>query len=388
MMYFILKPWVLPSEWLRPDLRTVPLCESLGSVLADTVKSRADVPAYDLSLRDGWAVRTADGALRTPSSQSVLNGVRPDPLRAGEARRVSTGGMIPEGADAVIASADPDAPLPASEQPEPGRHILRRGADWQAGDVILGRGTRIGAGELALMLEAGIDEVRVCALPSVGIVGTGSELLRQTCRGPHSPLRCSSDTCYLRALFLSAGIRNVQVRLCGDSEEEIAAALRELSRTSTFLITVGGTGRGSRDLTRRGITLAGGRLYEEPGCSGGALPFIAASLGEAPLIGLPGNPLGALMIAQRVILPLIREKCRQPLFSIEQVRAVFRGSVPEPTDGELCVSLSSENGELYARPVKKGTGCSKLFRTAGGIVLLQGRPLDDGDVVTVERFLN
>ena len=388
MMYFVLKPWVLPAGWLSSDVRRVPLCESLGTVLEETVSSRSDVPGYDLSLRDGWAVRTADATARRICGESVMNGVRPEALAPGEARWVNTGGMLPEGADAVIAAYDASDTAALSLEPEEGRHIQRRGSEWHAGDVILKKGTLIGAGELALMMEAGIETVSVAALPSVGIVGTGSELLRQGCRGPNSPMRCSSDTCYLRALLTAAGIRSVQVRLCGDSSDEIAAAIKDLRRTSTFLITVGGTGRGQKDLTRRGIETAGGHLYEEPGCSGGALPFIAAELDGAPVVGLPGNPLGALMIAQRVILPLLRERCRQPLRDLGLVKAVFDGEIPTLVDGELCVRLTEESGRLIARPVKKGTGCSKLFRTAGGVVTLVGRPLSAGETVTVSRFLN
>ena len=139
---------------------------------------------------------------------------------------------------------------------------------------------------------------------------------------------------------------------------------------SDVLITIGGTGRGSKDLTRRAILEAGGKLLdsqEADRCSGGASPFIAGELDGRPVIGLPGNPLAAMMIAQRVVLPLIAARSGIALHE-KVVRAAFSGNIPAGKTGGLCVSLCGCGDARIARAVQKGTGSVLLLRDAAGVV--------------------
>ncbi|MDO5530578.1 molybdopterin-binding protein [Sutterella sp.] len=388
MKSFLLRPFELPQAWREPEPQITRLCESFGASLAEDITAEADAPAYDMALRDGWAVCAADAAPRVIDAGSVENGHAAQALAPGHARWVNTGGPVPAGADAVIAADDPADTERAQASIEAGRHVMRAGAEWRCGDPLIRKGTPIGAAEMALLLEAGIDRVRVLMPPEVGVIATGNELKDLYCQGEPGPLRVSSNSCYLRSLLLSLGVKRVHTLSAPDDEEEIARALAGLARRTQFILTIGGTGGGLKDLTRRAILAAGGRIFDETRCRGGALPFIAAEIGGVPVLGLPGNPLGAMMIAQRAALPLIWSRFHAEPYRPQAVTATFGGDIPEAVTGELCVSLRPSEAGLVALPVEKGTGCARLFREAGGVIVLRGESLRQGEQVIVERFAN
>lgn len=386
---FILRPVDLPAVWYHPEPTLIRLCDALGAELLEDVFAPNDVPSYDLALRDGWAVNASESGPRKVLDEAVENGRTPPDLPPMSAIWVNTGGPIPKGVNAIIPSAARSDLADAQKGAEPEKGIMRRGAEWRVGDLLLKSGVRIGAAETALLFEAGMDVVKARSLASVGIIATGSELRDFVCRAD-GPTRVSSDAAYLRSLLLDAGIRDVWERSAADDSEAIAAALTGLAVRSDVLITIGGTGRGSKDLTRRAILEAGGKLLdsqEADRCSGGASPFIAGELDGRPVIGLPGNPLAAMMIAQRVVLPLIAARSGIELHE-KAVRATFSGSIPAGKTGELCVSLGTSGGTRIARAVQKGTGSVLLLRDAAGVVKVGKDGINAGDEVEVICFIN
>ena len=385
---FILRPVALPPVWYHPEPTLIRLCDALGAELQEDVFAPNDVPSYDLALRDGWAVNASEAGHRKVLDDVVENGRTPPDLPPMSAIWVNTGGPIPKGVTAIIPSADRSDLADAQKAAEPENGIMRRGAEWCVGDLLLKSGVRIGAAETALLFEAGMDVVKARSLASVGIIATGSELRDFVCRA-EGPTRVSSDAAYLRSLLLDAGIRDVWARSAADDSAAIAAALTGLAVRSDVLITIGGTGRGSKDLTRRAILEAGGKLLdsqEADRCSGGASPFIAGELDGRPVIGLPGNPLAAMMIAQRVVLPLIA--ARSGIALHEVVRAAFSGNIPAGKTGELCVSLCGCGDARIARAVQKGTGSVLLLRDAAGVVKVGKDGIKAGDEVDVICFIN
>lgn len=334
-------------------------------------------------------MNASESGPRKVLDEAVENGRTPPDLPPMSAIWVNTGGPIPKGVNAIIPSAARSDLADAQKGAEPEKGIMRRGAEWRVGDLLLKSGVRIGAAETALLFEAGMDVVKARSLASVGIIATGSELRDFVCRAD-GPTRVSSDAAYLRSLLLDAGIRDVWARSAADDSEAIAAALTGLAVRSDVLITIGGTGRGSKDLTRRAILEAGGKLLdsqEADRCSGGASPFIAGELDGRPVIGLPGNPLAAMMIAQRVVLPLIAARSGIELHE-KAVRATFSGNIPAGKTGELCVSLGTSGGTRIARAVQKGTGSVLLLRDAAGVVKVGKDGINAGDEVEVICFIN
>lgn len=362
-----------PLEWAR------------GATLAVDVVAASDIPPYDLAMRDGWAVSSLDDH-RDIEGVSLLNGTFPEPLKRGHARWINTGGMIPEGCDAVIAAASPDDRAAAQQSVASERHVLRRGADRRRGEVILRKGTRLGVRETALLSEACIEEVQVSRTPRILILATGSEITM----GPKNPVACrrASNAMYLQALLDAAGIEQSRIVRLPDDEDEIARALERRDGID-LIVSIGGTGRGTHDLTRRAIAAAGGTVIDGTGDVKGAPPFVLADLGGTPLVGLPGNPLGAVMIIQRVLLPMLEEDFGLTLPRREVVEATLACDADIDAEGDLCVTLDrNEEGRLVATPVRKGSCRTRLFAVEAGTVSVKPGSLRAGETVTVERFFN
>lgn len=393
--FFVLKPFDQPQCWASIPVKSVAIADAEGGVLAEDVYCREDVPGYDCAVRDGWAVKSSDEKLdRVISAKTVENGCVPDPIASHDAVWVNTGGMIPEGADAVIAAADIHDTIVAVRPVAPGNFVMKRGTEWRKGDLVLAKGENIGVREMAMLVENGIETVRVQIRPSVGIVATGSELHEAMDSGEKTggPLglgmRRSSDAYYLKALLTSFGVSKVKVRVVRDHAEDIGDEIRRLAAISDVIVTIGGTGRGAKDLTRSAIELAGGTLVDGAALGSGSLPFIAGKIGRKPVVGLPGHPLGAIVISQRVLMPLLWSRYHHEPYEFHEVKAVFSADTDEPLTGELCVELRKENGGWIATPVEKGTGRSKVFRDVRGIVRVNDEMLRKGRVVTVECFVN
>ena len=172
MDYFVLKSVCMPSDWMRAICCSVPTEKALGMVTANDMRCVCDVPCYTSALRDGWAVRSSDnGQTRTAAAWSVENGRSHAQLEIGQAIWVNTGGTVPQGADAVIASRNSMDLQKIQSCVVPGDNIEQQGSDWKRGEVIVPAGTRVGAREMALLFEAGVK--RVCAT-------LNAELLRKT----------------------------------------------------------------------------------------------------------------------------------------------------------------------------------------------------------------
>ena len=393
--FFILKPFNpnrLSSSRLQMDSR--PLAWARGATLAVDAAAASDIPPYDLAMRDGWAVSSAEGP-RDIESVSFLNGTLPDPLKPRSARWINTGGMIPLGCTAVIAATGPEDTNSAQDGVASERHVLRRGAERRRGEVILPKGTRLGVRETALLAEACIEEVQVLKPPKILILSTGSEI---TTSGKN-PLACrrASNAVYLQALLEAAGADPSPIVRVSDDVDEIARALTNREGLD-LIVTIGGTGRGTRDLTRRAILAAGGRLDDVgqiPAEKSSAPPFVTAEIGGVPLIGLPGNPLGAVMIMQRILLPMLGRNFGLVLPPVERLSlplaldAEADVEVEVDAEGELCVTIErNEEGLLCAVPVRKGNGGTRLFDVDAGAVRVVPGKLKAGALVEVERFLN
>lgn len=142
---FILRPVALPPVWYHPEPTLIRLCDALGAEPQEDVFAPNDVPSYDLALRDGWAVNASEAGHRKVLDDIVENGRTPPDLPPMSAIWVNTGGPIPKGVTAIIPSADRSDLADAQKAAEPENGIMRRGAEWCVGDLLLKSGVRIGA---------------------------------------------------------------------------------------------------------------------------------------------------------------------------------------------------------------------------------------------------
>ncbi len=351
----------LPAE-------TVALPEAAGRVLAAPVLARLTQPPSDVSAMDGYALRAADAAVGQPLAvigAAPAGHPYPGSVGPGQAVRIFTGGFMPVGADALLLQEDAeeaDGQVTAREQPRPGRWIRPAGLDFSRGDVLLPAGRRLTARDIGLAAAANHPWLAVRRAARVAILATGDEIAL-----PGEPLPpggiVSSNAHALAALCRAAGAVPSILPIAADTAEAFAG-MAETVRGHDLLVTTGGASVGAHDLVQSALAPEGfsrgfWRIAMRPG-----KPLIWGRLGAVPLLGLPGNPVSAMVCAVLFLLPALRRLDGQadpaPVFA----PAIAGVDLPENDGREdyLRCSLSRDAaGRLVATPAARQD--SSMLRT-------------------------
>ena len=296
----------------------VPLERALGRVLATEVVSPITLPPWDNSAMDGYAVHsesvagaTPESPVRLPVRETLAAGqFASAPLGTGEAVRVMTGAAVPEGTDSVIRVEDTDGGVTEvriRDARDAGRNLRARGEDIRAGEVVLERGMPLGAAQIGVLASVGAASVDVYRQPRVAILGSGDELvdLDRFHEAMAGRKIVSSNAYTLAALVRLAGGIPVQLGTAADSAESIAAGLRRAAGCD-LIVTSAGISVGEFDYTREALTAAGAemkfwKVRMRPGA-----PLGFGWLGGVPWLGLPGNPVSAMVTFELFARPVIR----------------------------------------------------------------------------------
>ncbi len=381
--YFILYPSALPKDFLPPKKTSVPLSDALGLELTEDIFASENIPPYSVSLRDGWALSSASSSV-LHEEPAVVNGDKPSQLGEESCRWINTGGYLPIGADAVYSSESGARPE-SGQCVYPGENVLEAGSEWKNGDCLLRASSVIGASESALLIEAGVQQVPVCARPSVAILATGHEIMEN---GFPESVRHSSNAHYLQQLFCGLGLTDVSLFFAPDNADTIADRISLLKDAYQLIVTVGGTGTGRSDMLRKAIVKAGGAPADDGAALSSSLPFVCARLGKSSLLGLPGNPLGFTALSQRLALPLVWQAFRTAPYPRRFVSVVM-GFDAEAKAGDICVQLAPHGADIVALPIQKATGRSCVFRDMRAFIPnAGGEALPAGARVQAELFFN
>lgn len=297
-------------------LETVPVEATLGRFLAADLTAARTQPAADLSAMDGYALFPGAGPWQVVG-ESRAGAPYPAPLAPGEAARISTGAIVPEGADRVLLQEDAARAneegrdtVTATDLPPPGRHIRKRGFDFHAGDLLLARGTRITPARLALALAGGHGAVTVTRRLRVAVMDSGDELSPDpaACLAHQIP---ASNAAMIAAMLAPLGCEVTRIGPVPDDHAALAAALAE-AENADILITSGGASVGNHDLIKPALAQWGSgtafwRVAIKPG-----KPLLVATRGEAVILGLPGNPVSSFVTAFLFALPLVRAAMGDP----------------------------------------------------------------------------
>lgn len=294
----------LPSEELD-------LLSARGRYLAEPVAALRDQPWADLSAMDGYAIRHADlpGPWRITGGSQAGGKPPAAMLDPGEALRIFTGAPLPPGADCILlqedAAAEGDRLILSGDPPERvGRHVRPRASDFAKGAVLMEPGTAIGPVQIALAAIAGHARLPVHRRPRVAIISTGDELV--PAGTPVEPGKLpASNGLMLAAMLAEAGADVTDMGLVPDDLQLLTRTF-EAARAADIVVSIGGASVGDHDLVRPAIEAAGGtidfwRIALRPG-----KPLIAGRLGDACMLGLPGNPVSAFVTAVLFLLPLVR----------------------------------------------------------------------------------
>jgi molybdopterin molybdotransferase len=355
---------------------SIALDDALGRVLADDLAAKRTQPPADVSAMDGYAVRAGDVA-SAPVTLDLIGEVAAGhpfkgEVKAGQAVRIFTGGVLPAGADCVVVQEvtrrEGDRVV-IERSGIKGKNIRRKGIDFNEGDVLLTRGTRFNDRDLMLAASMNYARVPVHRRPKVAVLGTGDELVL-----PGSDLQPGqivySNGYALTALARLEGAEARDFGIAHDSIEDIVELmLQARDWGADVLVTTGGASVGEHDLVQRalrseGMELSFWRVALRPG-----RPMMHGRLGPLQVLGVPGNPVSSYVCSFLFLVPLIRKLSGRTEVEHVRERAKLGRDLPEnderedylravltrDADGEIATPVTTQDSSLMA-PLSR-SGC-------------------------------
>ena len=361
---------------------TISIEHSLSRVLAQNVQSEIDVPGFDRSNMDGFAVRAVDtfGATEEEplrlrlNEETIPTGISPtQEVTAGSATTIATGGMLPRGADAVVpveyTDVDGDEVV-VRRASVPGGAVSFAGTDIGSGETVLFAGVKLTSRETGVLAAIGRSEVSVVRRPRVAIISTGDEIV-QPGEAMRPGLVFDSNGRILADAVAELGGEPIFLGAFRDDEAALRGALHRALEVADFVLLSGGTSKGEGDLNARvvselepGIVVHGVAL--KPG-----KPICLASADRRPVVILPGFPTSAVFTFHEFVAPVIRELSGLPAAKRETVKArlaLATASVKGRLEYLLVGLTERSDGELAAYPMGKGSGSVTAFSRADGFV--------------------
>ncbi len=310
-----------------------PLLEALGLPVCEDISAPMDLPAFDNSAMDGYAVTfddvvtaSEDHPVHLPVVGEMAAGqTKLFALSPGTTVRIMTGAPIPQGADAVVPVEWTDGGVAAvriTRAPTHGQHIRRRGEDVQTGDVLLEDGALLGPRQLGLLASVGRSQVRSRPRPRVVIISTGSELREPGTALGHDSVY-DANSYMLAAAARAAGAIAYRVGIVSDDPEEFSHALSDQLVRADLVVTSGGVSKGQYDVVKEALVELGtvefGEVAMQPGKPQG---FGVVGEDATPIFTLPGNPVSSYVSFEVFVVPAIRRMMGRLPYRRPLVRAI------------------------------------------------------------------
>ncbi len=388
---------------LKPtEAEYVGLDYALDRVLAEDIRAQEDVPPFDRAAMDGYAVRAEDtygASQHSPIALRVIGEIQAGreislEVRAGEAVRIHTGAVLPKGADAVVEvenSEESGGMVRIYEQVPPFRNVSRRGEDIRAGEVLLPKGTIIGAFELGLLASINKKEVLVRKKPVIGMISTGHELIEVGDKEAPGKI-VNSNRWLVKGIVEEHGGLFSYKGIVDDDADELARRISECKEADVIL-TSGGTSVGTSDFVPDALEKLGAKIIVHGvGVMPGKPTLLSVLSNGKPFIGLPGYPVSAAVAALLFLVPLIERFLGiKGERMINTLRARLVGKVPS-RPGILHfarVKLKRSGNEWLAIPVRiSGAGIASSLVKADAFLIV---PEDvegykEGEIVEVLPF--
>lgn len=373
----------------------IPLEESLGRVIGNPIIAEADLPPFDRSAVDGYALRAEDTARASQFQPTTLRLVKKQTVGDGEMREIWTGNALPKGADAVAMlehAKRRDGDVEISVSLTPGANVSKKGEDVKKGEVMLDEGVRIRPHHLGLLAAFEKTEVEVVRKPKIAIVSTGNELVGLGERPRRISEIVETNSIILSGMCAELGAEAFSLGIAKDDKNDIKERIIQGLEEADILITTGGTSVGVHDLVPEvveqiepnGVVVHG--IAIRPG-----MPTGLAVLRNKPVAILSGNPVAAAIGFEIFVRPLIQKL----LGIVNETRIKLEARLTRRIAGALGrrvflrVRVVEREGEIVAQPVRaKGSGIITTMTKANGYVVIpeDREGLTENETVTVHLF--
>jgi molybdenum cofactor synthesis domain-containing protein len=369
----------------RLPVEEVPLDGALGLALARGLTATTDSPPFDNSAVDGYAVRSGDAEVgrvfrvvdEAPAGRPARKSVG-----EGEAIKIFTGGVIPEGADAVVMVENTSGwgeTFELKKVPAPGSNLRAAGEDTHRGDIILPEGTEIGSPEIAIAATQGYGALPVYRRPKVVVLSTGTELVEPGTRDLEPGEIFDSNSYALVAAAREAGAEARRLYAASDEADTLRSAIEEALETADVVVTSGGVSVGEKDLVKRtmldlGVEQVFWGVKFKPG-----KPLFYGTRGETRLFGLPGNPVSAVVCFDLFVRPALMRMTGRTDKNRPRITVYFERQIVNKFGRLHAMRISlrrTEKGWLAESVGAQGSGLVSSLAKADALALIG--PASDG----------
>ncbi|MCZ2856594.1 MAG: molybdopterin molybdotransferase MoeA [Candidatus Bathyarchaeota archaeon] len=372
----------------------VPINEALERVAAENILAPNDLPRFDRSAMDGYAMKANDTVEASEFKPKLLKLTRKDSVNKGEATQIWTGGMLPKGADAVVMlehTRKAEGGMEVLAALTPGENISKRGEDVRKNEIVAKAGIRLLPQHLGLLAGLGITHINVARKPKVALLSTGSELV-EFGQKPKLGQVINANQLILSAMCKQIGAEPVNLGLARDQLDEITRRIGEAVKQADVVITTGGTSVGHADLVpiavnklgKHGVIIHG--IAMRP-----AMPTALAIVQGKPVFILSGYPVAAMVGFEVFARPTILK-----LSGIEdEPRPVLKAKLTRRVASALGrrvylrVYVFEKEGEFFAEPIRtRGSGVLSTMTKANGYVVIpeDREGLEESETVIVHLF--
>ena len=375
-------------------IEAVLIDDAVNRILAEDLVAKINVPPFTRSAMDGYAVKakdTFDAGQFKPQVFKIIGelhaGENPTKkIKSGECIQISTGAVMPEGADSVIMVEDTEREeneVKVFKSITPGTNIGKMGGDIKAGVVILKAGIVLDAGKVGVIASQGLSKIKVYEKPRIAVIPTGEEVVQSGKKlQPGQLYDINSHT--ISALVSASGGIPVRIDIAGDKAEELRAAVKE-ALNSDIVVLSGGSSVGERDLLVDVIDMWGEILFHGVQVKPGK-PTIFAMIEGKPLMGMPGYPTSCLINSYLFLVPAIRKLAHLPSRSGDTVKAKLSRRIPGSTGRRQFLTVKLVGDEAVS--VFKESGAITSIAEADGYIEIPENidMLEKGQIVTVTLF--
>ncbi|MDI1240683.1 MAG: molybdopterin molybdotransferase MoeA, partial [bacterium] len=385
---------MISRETPKLGVERVVLEDSIGRVLAENIVADSDLPPFDRSQMDGYAVKAADtmGApitLKLVGESAAGRGWR-NVLKSGEAIRIMTGASVPTGADAVqkleVAREDGDS-VTLLESTDVGKFIVPKGKEVKKGKTVLKAGELITPANISIPAAFGYAKVKAAKQPRAAIISTGTEIVDIKKKPGRDQIR-NSNSIMLKALCEQAGAIATVYPNVGDDISDLRSQILDAVRNADILVTTGGVSVGKYDLTKLALKELGAEIFFERVALKPGKPTVFGRLKESLVFGLPGNPVSAAVTFYLFVRKAIAIMQGMQSSELEHASAITSKAIKSTKDRDVYLPSALEiidDGRLIVEPVNwHGSSDFIGFSHADALAVVpKGSDIEAGDVVSV-----